>query len=195
MSAISREEFTLVIVGLAYLLVTAVYVLWLSRSGESLLRAVKRDETDEVWQALGAPSSLRGAVQDPQHRWRKFIRTKSYQHRCSPLTAARIDAFRIHSAISGWSFSPRPALPSPIVSGGCWNPFFCPAESVHTRPRPRILGQQAPAGAESGAVSALHANKRFELCHRSRKTGLLRGIDDLAHILVGTWRFLGNAAH
>ena len=125
MSAISREEFTLVIVGLAYLLVTAVYVLWLSRSGESLLRAVKRDETDEVWQALGAPSSLRGAVQDPQHRWRKFIRTKSYQHRCSPLTAARIDAFRIHSAIGLVVLSAAGAAIA-YRFWGLLEPFFLP---------------------------------------------------------------------
>ena len=94
MSALSQDPLALVLVGGAYLLITTGYLWWLNRAAESLLRVIKSNEASTVWEIIGAPESIRQAVQDPRKRWLKFIRTRSYRRLCSPVTASKIDAFR-----------------------------------------------------------------------------------------------------
>lgn len=94
MSNISQTELALVVIGSVYLVLVAIYALWLNRSAEALLRSVKESEPAELWNELGAPDSIKKAVSDPQRRWYKFVRTKAYRSRCHPETVEKIDAFR-----------------------------------------------------------------------------------------------------
>ena len=94
MTSISQEEITLAFIGSAYMIAVGVYAWWLTRSADALLRAIKKREPAGLWDELGAPASMKAAVQDPQRRWRKFIRAETYRSRCHPEIAARIDAFR-----------------------------------------------------------------------------------------------------
>ena len=93
MFAISQDELTLAWVGGAYVVIAAVYLWRMNRSADGLLRAIQRHEAGEVWQTIGAPQSIKQAVQDPERRWHGFLRGRAYRRLCSPTTAGEIDAF------------------------------------------------------------------------------------------------------
>lgn len=93
MSEITQEELALAWVGGGYVAILALYLWLMNRSAEKLLRTIQQHEADEVWQAIGAPRSVKQAVQDPDRRWREFLRSRAYRHLCSPVTASQIDAF------------------------------------------------------------------------------------------------------
>ncbi|UCH49495.1 MAG: hypothetical protein JSU95_06880 [Betaproteobacteria bacterium] len=99
MFAISQEELALAWVGGAYVVITALYLWLMNRSAEKLLRVIEQHEASEVWQAIGAPLTIKQAVQDPDRRWREFIRSRAYRHVCSPVTASQIDAFLLKTYV------------------------------------------------------------------------------------------------
>ena len=103
MFTLSQDELALAWVGGAYVLITAVYLWRMNRSADNLLQAIRRHEAGEVWRAIGAPKSIKQAVQDPERRWREFIRGRAYRRLCSPATASEIDAFllKVHVGLAG----------------------------------------------------------------------------------------------
>lgn len=124
MLAISQDELQLAWIGVLYVAVTSVYLWWLGYCAEALLRTIRRDEASTVWETIGAPQSVRQAVLDPRRRWLQFIRSRSYRRLCSPVTASKIDAFRLQTnaglgvlAVTGaiilWRYWPllKPTLP------------------------------------------------------------------------------------
>lgn len=103
MLAMSQEELALAWVGGGYVVITALYIWLMNRSAGKLLHSIRHHEASEVWQALGAPTSIKQAVQDPAGRWREFLRSRTYRRLCSPVTASEIDAFllRAHVGLIG----------------------------------------------------------------------------------------------
>jgi hypothetical protein len=99
MFAISQEELALAWVGGAYVVITAAYLWLMNRSAEKLLQVIQQHEAREVWQAIGAPGTIKQAVQDPDRRWREFIRSRAYRRLCSPVTASQIDAFLLKTYV------------------------------------------------------------------------------------------------
>lgn len=99
MFAISQEELALAWVGGAYVVILAAYLWLMNRSAEKLLRVIQQHESAEVWQAIGAPKTVKQAVQDPKRRWREFLRSRAYRRLCSPVTASQIDAFLLKTYV------------------------------------------------------------------------------------------------
>ncbi len=99
MSAISQEQLTLAWVGGAYVVITAAYLWLMNRSAERLLRVIQHHEANEVWQSIGAPQTIKQAVQDPDKRWREFLRSRDYRRLCSPVTASEIDTFLLQTYV------------------------------------------------------------------------------------------------
>ena len=99
MSAITQEELVLAWVGGAYVAILAAYLWLMNRSAERLLRVIQQHEAGEVWQAIGAPRTIKQAVQDPDRRWREFLRSRAYRRLCSPVTASQIDAFLLKTYV------------------------------------------------------------------------------------------------
>ena len=99
MFAISQEELALAWVGGAYVVILAAYLWLMNRSAEKLLQVIQHHEASEVWQAIGAPRTIKQAVQDPDRRWREFLRSRAYRRLCSPVTASQIDAFLLKTYV------------------------------------------------------------------------------------------------
>ena len=99
MFAISQEELALAWVGGAYVVILAAYLWLMNRSAEKLLRVIQHHEAAEVWQAIGAPKTVKQAVQDPERRWREFLRSRAYRRLCSPVTSSQIDAFLLKTYV------------------------------------------------------------------------------------------------
>lgn len=121
MAELTGDQFLVLVISLAYLLVVAIYALWMTRLGESLLHTVEREIPAEKWQAIGAPSSLREAINDPRRRWVKFIREKAYRNFCSPVTASKIDTFLLHASLGLFAL----ATVGGVILYRFW-PFFKP---------------------------------------------------------------------
>ena len=99
MFVISQEELALAWVGGAYVVILAAYLWLMNRSAEKLLRVIHQHEAAEVWQAIGAPKTVKQAVQDPERRWREFLRSRAYRRLCSPVTASQIDTFLLKTYV------------------------------------------------------------------------------------------------
>ena len=85
---------SLLVVGLAYLFITIVWVLTLAHRANILLREVKERIDPALWDELGAPASMKAAIADPERRWTRFIRSGEYKKRCSTDVIGLIDDHR-----------------------------------------------------------------------------------------------------
>lgn len=99
MSALSQEELLLAWVGGGYVVITALYLWLMNRSAANLLRVIRQHEANEVWQSIGAPQTIKQAAQDPDKRWREFLRSRDYRRLCSPVTVSEIDAFLLKTYV------------------------------------------------------------------------------------------------
>jgi predicted nucleic acid-binding Zn ribbon protein len=91
---LTGDEKTLLIAGLGYLAVTTLWVLTIHARGKLMLRALGELIEPDLWQALGAPTSLQAAMKDPQRRWHRFVRNGEYRRVCSDEIIALIDDYR-----------------------------------------------------------------------------------------------------
>jgi hypothetical protein len=88
------EQETLIVVGIGYLAALAIWALSLQARARTMLRVLSEIVDPEVWQALGAPESLKDAMKDPDRRWHKFLRSGEYRRQCDDVAVALIDDFR-----------------------------------------------------------------------------------------------------
>jgi len=91
---VSSDEQTLLIAGLGYLIAVAVWALSLHARARTLLKTVGERIDPDLWQSLGAPDSIKAAMQDPERRWRRFVRSGEYLRRCDAETCELIDDYR-----------------------------------------------------------------------------------------------------
>jgi hypothetical protein len=91
---LSPDERLLTIVGPAYVASVLVAAWYLSRRGAALLRNVRDNVDASLWQDLGAPASVRAAVNDPRRRWTRFVRSGDYRTRCPVDVVEAIDSYR-----------------------------------------------------------------------------------------------------
>ena len=91
---LSADEQTLLIAGLGYLIAVGLWALSLQARARTMLRELSERIEPGLWQSLGAPSTLKTALRDPQKRWYRFIRSGDYRRQCDDDTIALIDDYR-----------------------------------------------------------------------------------------------------
>ena len=91
---LSTDEQTLLFVGIGYLIAMAIWALSLMARARTLLRLLGEIIEPEIWQAIGAPASLKEARNDPEKRWFRFINSGEYLRQCDDVAIALIDDYR-----------------------------------------------------------------------------------------------------
>jgi hypothetical protein len=91
---LSADQQTLLIAGVGWLIAVSVWALSLHARANTLLRNVGERLDPDLWQSLGAPATVKAAMQDPAKRWFRFIRSGDYQQRCDAAVIEMIDDYR-----------------------------------------------------------------------------------------------------
>jgi hypothetical protein len=90
----SADEQALLIAGIGYFVVVAVWAVTLNARARIMLGALSELIDPSLWQRLGAPTSVTAAMRDPERRWFRFVRSGEYRQQCSETVVALIDDFR-----------------------------------------------------------------------------------------------------
>lgn len=90
----SADEEALLIAGIGYMAVVAVWAITLNVRARIMLGALSELIDPALWQALGSPTTVSAALRDPERRWFRFVRSGEYRRRCSETAVALIDDFR-----------------------------------------------------------------------------------------------------
>jgi len=93
-SMLSADEKFLLFIAIAYLIVASIVACGMMRRAERLLRTVRDSVSPDLWQDLGAPDSVRVALNDPKGRWVKFIRGGEFRMRFPPRAIDAVEAYR-----------------------------------------------------------------------------------------------------
>ena len=91
---LSADQQLLLFVGIGYMLAVALWVLSLQARARTMLESLSELIEPPLWQALGAPDSVRAIMRDPERRWVKFIRSGQYRRQCNDAAIALIDDYR-----------------------------------------------------------------------------------------------------
>lgn len=91
---LSADEQTLLIVGIGYIVALVIWILSLVARARTLLRVLGETMDPDLWQAIGAPGSLKDAMRDPHKRWFRFLNTGEYLRQCDDVAIALIDDYR-----------------------------------------------------------------------------------------------------
>jgi hypothetical protein len=90
---LTADEQTLLIVGVGYLFAVGIWLWSMSVRADVMLREVGELMDRRLWQELGAPGSFKSAMQDPERRWMRFVRSGDYRKRCGGQVIDLIDDF------------------------------------------------------------------------------------------------------
>ncbi len=91
---LSADQQTLLFVGVGYMLALTLWVFSLQARARTMLGLLSELIEPALWQALGAPASIKAIMRDPERRWVKFIRTGEYRRQCNEAAIALIDDYR-----------------------------------------------------------------------------------------------------
>jgi len=94
MNGLPHNELALVAVGISYIALVGLFAWVMSRRGDRLLRDIREQGPEGLWEELGSPESLQEAFQKGNFTLRKFIRSGDYRTRCHPILASSIDDYR-----------------------------------------------------------------------------------------------------
>jgi hypothetical protein len=90
----SAEAQSLLIVGIAYVVGVGIWAWTMLVRSNMLLRELGERIDPKLWQSLGAPTSMKDVMNDPEKRWYRFVRNREYRIRCSTEVADLIDDFK-----------------------------------------------------------------------------------------------------
>lgn len=91
---LSADEQTLLIAGIGYFVAVSFWAVALHSRAKTMLRLLSEMMEPALWQAIGAPATLKAAMKDPEKRWYKFIRSGEYLQQCDDVAIALIDDYR-----------------------------------------------------------------------------------------------------
>jgi hypothetical protein len=91
---LGNDEQTLLFAGVGWLIAVSIWAVSLHSRAKTMLRLLSDMIDPEVWQAIGAPDTLKAALRDPERRWHRFVRSGEYLKRCDDASIALIDDYR-----------------------------------------------------------------------------------------------------
>lgn len=91
---LTSEEQTLLIAGVLYLIAVTIWALSLHSRARTMLRLLSDMIEPSLWETIGAPETIKAAMQDPEKRWARFIRSGEYKRQCDDIAIALIDDYR-----------------------------------------------------------------------------------------------------
>lgn len=91
---LSTDEQTLLVAGIGYIAAVAIWAISLNSRAKTMLRLLSDMVEPTLWQGVGAPDTLKAAIQDPEKRWHRFIRSGEYLRQCDDIAIALIDDYR-----------------------------------------------------------------------------------------------------
>jgi hypothetical protein len=91
---LSADQQTLLFVGIGYLVALTLWVLSLQARARAMLESLSGLIEPSLWQALGAPRSVKAIMRDPERRWIRFIKSGEYRRQCDEPAIALIDDYR-----------------------------------------------------------------------------------------------------
>jgi len=96
---LTSDEQTLLVAGVLYLIAVSIWALSLHARARTMLRLLSEMVEPSLWQAIGAPVTVKAAMQDPEKRWARFIRSGEYRRQCDDVAIALIDDYRRRTKI------------------------------------------------------------------------------------------------
>ena len=84
----------MLVAGIGYVVVITIWIITLQVRAKTMLRVLSEMVDPELWEALGSPETLKIALQDPQRRWFKFLRSGEYRRQLDDVAIALIDDYR-----------------------------------------------------------------------------------------------------
>ena len=94
MNELSQNELALVFAGISYIALVGLFAWRMSKRGDQLLKDIREQGPEGLWEELGSPTTLQDAFQKGNLSLRKFIRSGEYRTRCHPILASSIDDYR-----------------------------------------------------------------------------------------------------
>jgi hypothetical protein len=91
---LSTDEQILLVAAIGYIFAVSIWAVSLHARARTMLRLLSDIIDPDVWQAIGAPETLKAAMQDPERRWHRFVRSGEYLRRCDNAAIALIDDYR-----------------------------------------------------------------------------------------------------
>lgn len=91
---LSSDEQTLLVAGIGWLIAVSIWAFSLHARATTMFRQLGETIDPDVWQAIGAPDSLKAALRDPDRRWRRFVRSGEYLRKCDDGSIELIDDYR-----------------------------------------------------------------------------------------------------
>jgi hypothetical protein len=91
---LSADQQVLLFAGVGYLLALSIWVISLQARARTMLALLSELVEPSLWQALGAPRSIKAIMRDPEKRWIRFIRSGEYHRQCDEAAIALIDDYR-----------------------------------------------------------------------------------------------------
>lgn len=91
---LGTDEQVLLVAAIGYVAAVAIWAVSLHARAKTTLRLLNDLVDPAVWQAVGAPDTLKAAMQDPERRWYRFVRSGEYLRQCDDDAIALIDDYR-----------------------------------------------------------------------------------------------------
>jgi hypothetical protein len=96
---LSNDEQVLLVAAIGYIAAVAIWALSMHARAKSMLRQLSGLVDPAVWNAIGAPDTLKAAMKDPERRWYRFVRSGEYLKQCDDAAVELIDDFRRRSKL------------------------------------------------------------------------------------------------
>lgn len=91
---LGADEQTLLVAGIGWLIAVSIWAVSLHSRARAMLRHLSDRIDPAVWQAIGAPDTLKAAIGDPQRRWHRFVKSGEYRRQCDDVAIELIDDYR-----------------------------------------------------------------------------------------------------
>jgi hypothetical protein len=96
---LSTDEQVLLVAAIGYIAAVAIWAFSMHARAKSMLRQLSDLIDPTVWNAIGAPDTLKAAMKDPEKRWYRFVRSGEYLKQCDDAAVELIDDFRRRSKL------------------------------------------------------------------------------------------------
>jgi hypothetical protein len=96
---LSNDEQVLLVAAIGYIVAVSVWALSMHARAKTMLRQLSDLVDPTVWDAIGAPETLKAAMKDPEKRWYRFVRSGEYLQQCGDDAIELIDDFRRRSKV------------------------------------------------------------------------------------------------
>jgi hypothetical protein len=94
MNQLSHDQFSLLVFGSGYLILSLLFIANMTSRADRLLDEFRRAATGLVLTDIGVPTEAKNGMREIRIAWMRFVHSGRYRTHCSPDLSHRIDGFR-----------------------------------------------------------------------------------------------------